>query len=104
MRLYPLRRFCYLIPSCSPEGPNPAAADMNWAVVVYVYAPPYALSQCTTELPLHCRPFQIFAFIYWYFRGYKTFRGPCPNLPSEGREKADVVTDHVREEITATRA
>ncbi|KAM5537391.1 hypothetical protein V8D89_008910 [Ganoderma adspersum] len=44
-----------------PEGPNPSATDMNWAVVIYV-------------------PFQIIAMAYWWFLGYKTFKGPRPNF------------------------
>ncbi|TBU31322.1 amino acid transporter [Dichomitus squalens] len=44
-----------------PEGPNPSAVDMNWAVVIYV-------------------PFQIIAMAYWWFVGYKTFKGPRPNF------------------------
>ncbi|KAI0701071.1 amino acid transporter [Cytidiella melzeri] len=51
----------FIMPLVSfPEGPNPAAVDMNWAVVIYV-------------------PFQIIAMIYWWFWGYKTFTGPQPN-------------------------
>lgn len=49
---------------CSPEGPNPSAEDMNWAVVIYV-------------------PIQIIAMIYWWFWGYKSFTGPRPNIIKE---------------------
>ncbi|KAI0338005.1 amino acid transporter [Trametopsis cervina] len=52
----------FIMPLVSfPEGPNPSAEGMNWAVVIYV-------------------PFQIIAMFYWYFWGYKTFTGPQPNL------------------------
>ncbi|KAH7103349.1 amino acid transporter [Auriculariales sp. MPI-PUGE-AT-0066] len=66
----------FIMPLVSfPEGPMPSAADMNWAVVLYV-------------------PFQIFAFIYWWFWGYKTFTGPCPNLRAQ-----NTIIDQVHNEI-----
>jgi len=69
----------FIMPLVSfPDNPGPSAANMNWAVVVYV-------------------PFQIIAMIYWYFWGYKTFKGPCPNLENTEREK--ILPEQVREEV-----
>lgn len=88
----------------SPEGPGPSAAEMNWAVVIYVYAPvvPSLAAHSTDHVFL--RPFQIFAVAYWYFRGYKTFTGPRPNLPPTEKEKVDIVTDNTGEEIAGGRS
>ncbi|EJD41031.1 amino acid transporter [Auricularia subglabra TFB-10046 SS5] len=71
----------FIMPLVSfPDYPGPTPQDMNWAVVIYV-------------------PFQIIAVIYWYFWGYKTFKGPCPNLaPSASRE---AIIDHVHAEVEA---
>jgi len=42
-------------------------------------------------------PFQVVACIYWWFWGYKGFRGPCPNLDLEERAKiGKPLTDLVR--------
>jgi len=44
-----------------------------------------------------CSPFQIFAGVYWWFWGYKTFLGPCPNLSGKR-----TLVDRVREDIKET--
>jgi hypothetical protein len=48
---------------------------------------------------VYLSPFQIVALCYWYVRGHKEFRGPCPNLMGAERAEVHPVTDEVREEI-----
>ncbi|KAH8101637.1 amino acid transporter [Cristinia sonorae] len=63
----------FIMPLVSfPDYPGPSAADMNWAVVIYV-------------------PMQVLAVIYWWFWGYQTFKGPCPNLEGMNRAKEGVL-------------
>ena len=54
---------------------------MNWAVVIYVYVRCHQFVNLDSHaLYVFIRPFQIIAMGYWWFLGYKTFKGPRPNL------------------------
>lgn len=69
----------FIMPLVSfPDYPMPTPQDMNWAVVIYV-------------------PCQLVAFIYWWFWGYATFKGPCPNLSSDAGVQP--LTEEVRAQI-----
>ncbi|KZV97072.1 amino acid transporter [Exidia glandulosa HHB12029] len=69
----------FIMPLVSfPDYPMPTPQDMNWAVVIYV-------------------PCQLIALVYWWFWGYETFKGPCPNLG--GAKESQTLTEHVKQEI-----
>jgi len=76
---------------------------MNWAVAIYMCVnrfnvlTSFFLLFLFVSLTVLFSPFQAVAFIYWWFWGHKTFRGPCPNLDAEDQTKTiKPLTDVVR--------
>ena len=71
---------------------------MNWAVVIYMCVRLVnVLTSSFSALIALSSPFQVIACVYWWFWGYKSFRGPCPNLDPEVRAKiGKPLTDLVR--------